>query len=127
MPTPSNNLRHSDDPRRKGFIFVVACVLVLATILPVKPATPQENRRVRIINSSSSSIYRLYASNVDSEDWEEDILGSETIPPGRSRIANIDDGTGHCRYDLKAVLYDGRTAIKRNFNVCAKASWTVTD
>ncbi len=114
---------------RKGrvLILVSVCVLLLATIPSTKTVTAQEDRRVRIINRASSSIYHFYASNVDTDDWEEDILGRETIPPGRSRIVNIDDGTGHCYYDLKAILSDGRVATKRRFNVCTNLSWTVTN
>jgi hypothetical protein len=114
--------------RRGGvLILVAACALVLTTALSGKTATAQEDRRVVIVNRASSAIYNFYASNVDTEDWEEDILGRETIPPGKARVVNIDDGTGHCYYDLKAVLRDGRVAIKRRFNVCTKSSWTVTN
>jgi len=108
-------------------ILVVACVLVMTTVPSAKTAIPQENRRVRIINNASSSIYHFYASNVDSESWEEDILGDKVIPPKKSAMINIDDGTGHCWYDLKAVLHDGRSAIRRKFNVCTQATWTVVD
>jgi len=113
--------------RGRMLILVAACVLTWVSSPSAKISIPQENRRVKIINHASSSIYSFYASNVDSDSWEEDILGVETIPPGQSRIVNIDDGTGHCYYDLKAVLRDGRYAIRRKFNVCTEASWTVTN
>jgi hypothetical protein len=108
-------------------ILVVACVLVTTTVPSAKTAISQENRRVRIINNASSSIYHFYASNVDSGSWEEDILGDKVIPPKGSATVNIDDGTGHCWYDLKAVLHDGRSAVRRKFNVCTQATWTVVD
>ncbi len=88
----------------------------------------QENRRVRIINRASSSIQYLYASNVDRRSWEEDILGAwRVIAPGYYRDVNIDDGSGHCLFDIKAVLSDGREAVGRNINVCTSTSWTVYD
>jgi hypothetical protein len=88
----------------------------------------QENRHVRVINRASSSIRYLYASNIDRNDWEEDLLGDfRVIAPDHYIDASIDDGTGHCLFDLKAVLYDGRTAVTRNFNVCTNDTWTVTD
>jgi hypothetical protein len=111
----------------KLVILFAAFALVLTAAHSARTAAPQENRRVKVINHSSSAIYHFYASNVDSDNWEEDILGEETIPPGGSRIVNIDDGTGHCYYDLKAVLYDEREAIRRKFNVCAEASWSDTN
>jgi hypothetical protein len=111
----------------RGIILTSVCLIALTTFSSVTTTTAQENRRVRIINNTTSSIYHLYASNVDRNTWEEDVLGEQTIPPGKAMIVNIDDGSGHCYYDLKAVLYDDRVAIKRKFNVCTMSSWTVSD
>jgi hypothetical protein len=83
-------------------------------------------RRVQIVNRSSSAIEYLHASNTDRRHWEEDLLGPmRVIPPGRSIEAKIDDGAGHCRYDLRAVLLDGREVEESGFDVCANISWTV--
>ena len=83
-------------------------------------------RRVQIINGSSSPIEYLHASNTDHPKWDEDLLGPmRVIQPGRSIDANIDDGSGHCRYDLRAVLIDGSEAVQSDFDVCANISWTV--
>ena len=86
----------------------------------------QSNRRVEIINRSSSPIEYLHASNNDRPRWEEDLLGPmRLIPPGRHIEVKIDDRAGHCRYDLRAVLLDGREAVQFDFDVCANISWTV--
>lgn len=104
----------------------IATVCLLGSLTSF--AQSGENRRVRIVNEASSAIRYFYASNVDSGRWEEDLLGPlNVILPDHYIVANIDDGTGHCLYDLRAVLYDGREAITRNFNVCTQSSWTVTD
>jgi hypothetical protein len=97
-------------------------------LMSLTSANAGEDRRVRIINRSSAPIRYFYASNVDRTGWEEDILGPlRIILPGESILVNIDDGSGHCLYDMKAVLYDKRTATIRKFNVCANSSWTVQD
>jgi hypothetical protein len=86
----------------------------------------QFGRHVEIINRSSSAIEYLHASNTRRRTWEEDLLGPmRLIPPGHSIDAKIDDGAGHCRYDLRAVLLDGREAVQSGFDVCANISWTV--
>jgi hypothetical protein len=86
----------------------------------------QLGRRVQIVNGSSSPIEYLHASNNDHPKWDEDLLGPmRVIPPGHSIDANIDDGSGHCRYDLRAVLMDGSEALQPDFNVCANISWTI--
>jgi hypothetical protein len=111
----------------RGMILTTVCLIALTTFSSVRTTTAQENRRVKIVNNTSSSIYHFYASNVDRNSWEEDILGEKTIPPGKTLVVDIDDGTGHCYYDLKAVMYDDRYAIRRKFNVCTAASWTIHD
>ena len=114
---------------RRPPTIIAACILILAPFLSVTTVNAQqgENRHVRIFNRASSAIYNLYASNVDRGTWEEDVLGDKTILSGGSILVNIDDGSGHCLYDLKAVLADGRTAVRRKFNVCTQSSWTVTN
>lgn len=112
------------------FVHCAVSVLVLGVALtqPARKANAEEDRRVEIINHASRPIYHLYISNVDEDRWGPDQLGLyETITPDHYRIFNVDDGTGHCRYDFKAVLSDGRYAVIHNLNVCTEGSWTVTD
>ena len=104
------------------------CIAALWALGLVSSAQSGENRHVKVINRASSSIRYFYASNVDRGTWEEDILGAfRVIAPDHYRIIDIDDGTGHCLYDFRAVLDDGREAITHNVNVCTEESWTVTD
>ena len=85
------------------------------------------DRRVRLINDSSRTIVSFYASNEDSDQWEEDILGRRVVPPGDEILINVDDGTGHCIFDFKAVMRGGATVVRRSLNVCQISSWTITD
>jgi hypothetical protein len=107
----------------KRFFATALCVLTLSTA----SLSALENRHVRIINRSYVAIRSFYASNVDSGNWEEDILGLTTLSPNTYVDVNIDDRTGHCYYDLRAVMADGRVAETRNFNVCSNSTWTVHD
>jgi hypothetical protein len=91
-------------------------------------SSDRENREVKVVNETSGSIYHLYISNVDQTQWGPDQLGFfQTIDSDRYRLFNMDDGSGHCLYDLQAVLGDGRKATTRNFNVCTQDTWTVVD
>ena len=76
------------------------------------------DRNVRVINSTSTTMKMFFASNVDVKKWEEDILGDEILRPGESIGINIDDGTGHCVYDFRALLSDGSEIVKHDINVC---------
>ena len=107
---------------------VLAAVAVPSSIPSAAWAAKDgKNRRVTVENLSSQSIYYLYASPQSSGDWEEDLLGSGTIPAGSSKVANIDNGTNECIYDLKVKFADGREAIQWKVNVCAVSTWSVGD
>lgn len=107
---------------------LVAASQFLATVA-VALARPEagaaEDRRVRVINASKVTMTHFYASNASRRSWEEDILGSSVLPAGRSVMINIDDGSGACMFDFKAVLANGRTIESYGMNVCRITSWTV--
>jgi len=85
------------------------------------------DRHVTIVNNTSYVIREFYASSVGQDTWEEDILGKDTLDPGDKVRINIDDGTGYCKYDFKAVFDDGDTAVKKNVNVCKIGTFTFND
>lgn len=115
----------------------VACAMALgmaalmAASLPTTAAWAQSpdryNRQVVIINNSSETLTHFYASNVGTNDWEEDILGEGVIPPGEQATINIDDGTGYCRYDFRAIFNNEREVIRGRVNVCEVATYTYED
>ncbi|MHA6297231.1 hypothetical protein [Devosia sp. CAU 1758] len=85
------------------------------------------DRRVKINNVSSYDIYEFYASNTGADTWQEDILGNDILPSGSSVMINIDDGSGYCKYDFKAVFEDGDEAISADNNVCELTEFNFTN
>lgn len=106
---------------RAGFTAALLSFAVLAG-----PASAAD-RRVEISNDTSYTIVEFYASNVGEKAWEEDILGRDMLAPGESVVINIDDGTGHCLYDFKAVFEDGDELEKGRINVCEIETYSYTD
>ncbi|GJD96511.1 hypothetical protein [Methylobacterium iners] len=84
------------------------------------------NRRVDIVNNTGMVISEFYASNTGSDNWEEDILGRDVIADGETFDINIDDGTGKCRFDFKAVFDNGKSLVRNNINVCQISTFTYT-
>jgi hypothetical protein len=109
-------------------IFAAVAVMLVVASASFAGAQSRENRVMRVINRASSPIFHLYYSNVDRDNWGPDQLGFfESIGTNRYEDINVDDGTGHCLYDLKAKLEDGRVVVTRNVNVCTLDTWTVFD
>ncbi len=101
--------------------YALAAGIVLAIGL-AGPALTQSrdsfDRRVDIINETGVAIVTFNASHVNTKSWEENILGDRTIENGDTVTINIDDGTGHCRYDFRAIFADGDIVIDEGVNVC---------
>ncbi len=102
-----------------SLVFLAGCVDTTTTYVT------GANRVVTIGNATGVTMVRFYASNVNRTTWEEDILGTSVLPSGSSVDINIDDGTGACLFDFKAVFADGDEVIENNFNVCTQSYWTV--
>jgi hypothetical protein len=103
--------------------------LVLAAVLFAVGASSVAalDRRVRINNYTSYDIIEFYASHRDATSWQEDILGRDILPAGSSVMINIDDGTGYCVFDFRAVFEDGEVLEKFGNNVCELAEFNYTE
>lgn len=89
-------------------------------------ATEAADRHVDIVNKTGMTLTHFYASKVNAKDWEEDILGKDTLDNGETFEINIDDGSGACRFDFKAIFEGGGELIKNNINVCEISTFTYT-
>jgi hypothetical protein len=101
--------------------------LALAAFAMPHAAEAQSDRRVRIINNTGYTMTTFQASNTRRSGWEEDMLGRSVVQPGGSFVANINDRTGACMFDLRAKFSGGRTAERRGINVCKITSWTINN
>ena len=97
-----------------------------AAVLVAGPALAAK-KNITIVNKTSTVLVAFYASNVGTSSWEEDILGQDILKPGESVRINMDDGSGYCRFDIKAEFDDGTESIEENLNVCETSSFTFTD
>ena len=105
---------------------LVASAGVTVAVATATPAFAQD-RRVRIINGTRHTMVRFYASNSSRTSWEEDILGRKVLPAGQSVVVNIDDGSGACLYDFKAVFDDGDELTRGQINVCQISEYRYTE
>ena len=107
----------------------IAAVAALAAFagLAAAGAASADDRHVDIINHTKHTITHFYASNTGSNDWEEDILGKDELAPGETISIDIDDDTGKCKFDFKAVFSDNTELEKSNINVCEIESYEYTE
>ena len=105
--------------------FLMAAVASTALILSLANVQAA-NRVVEIVNETGATMTEFYASVGASNSWEDDILGDEELEDGDSVNVNIDDGSGKCVFDFKAIFANGREAVKQGVNVCRISTFTFT-
>jgi len=96
-------------------IGLAACQPTTTTTTTVVSA----NKNVQIVNNTGRTIWRFYGSPVTVNSWEEDILGSDVFPAGRTLNIDFSDGRTNCNYDMRAEFQDGTAIVKNNINVCS--------
>jgi hypothetical protein len=108
---------------------LLAAVLSLCVLFGSAANAEVLDRRIRVHNQTSKRIVEMYASPIDQKDWTNNMIDntSKWIRAGETKIADIDDGTGYCRYDLRAVRADGAVAEKYDVNVCVLTDWYIYD
>ncbi|MFJ1260528.1 hypothetical protein [Cupriavidus sp. CuC1] len=103
-----------------AFAVLTATATTFAT--GVANASPYE---FELRNATGQYIVAFYAKNVDDRIFGPDLLDTEMIRPGHSIVIDPDDGSGHCRYDLRTVMESGLTLNRWNVNVCALTRYTI--
>ena len=81
------------------------------------------DRRMDIVNQTGRTINHFYATNSSVKKWGRDLLGQDVIAPGQSYRFDFNDGTGHCTFDFRAVLDNGRPIERYGVNVCTATAW----
>jgi hypothetical protein len=68
-------------------------------------------------NQTGVEINSLYVSPHSSDDWEEDILGQDTLANGESIKITFDDREKHQHWDLKVTDKDGNSLEWEDLNL----------
>ena len=109
----------------KSFAIAAIAAATLAACQPTQTTTTSvvaANKNVLVVNNTGRTIWRFYGSPVNVNNWEEDILGSNTLPSGQSVNVDFADGRTICNYDMRAEFQDGTALVKNNVNVCRVSS-----
>ena len=96
---------------------VIGLLLLLFQSAAGSPAHSGE-RHLVLTNNTRDPIAEIYLSDDRADSWQEDLLGSEFLLPGKSVSVDIDDRNGNCRVDVKAVFDNGAHLVNRGINAC---------
>ena len=68
-------------------------------------------------NETGVEIHELYVSPVTTNEWEEDVLGVDTLPSGESVKITFDDRDKNVHWDLKVVDSKGNSIEWNDLNL----------
>jgi hypothetical protein len=97
---------------------VMALLLLLFQSAAGTPAHSGEQHHLVLTNNTRDPIAEIYLSDDRAGNWQEDLLGSEFLLPGKSVSVDIDDRNGNCRVDVKTVFDNGSQLVNRGINAC---------
>ena len=70
-----------------------------------------------LVNQTGVEIDKVYISPHDKDDWEEDILGKDTLPAGQSVEIKFDRDETAAEWDLKVEDKQGNSIEWNNLNL----------
>jgi len=85
------------------------------------------NQNFVMRNNTGQTITHVYVSPITSNNWEEDVLGSDVLPDRQTLRINFAGSEDQCNWDIKVNLADGTSREQRNVNLCRTAEVEVTD
>lgn len=100
---------------------------VMACAIAMTAATETlADSRVTIHNDTGVTLYRFYSTNSGSTRWGSDVMGTTTLPSGRSMSLNFANSKGYCLFDFRAIFADGSELTRAKVNVCEISDYYYT-
>ena len=103
----------------------VLVALSLLALLVHPTAFAQGKQDFTLVNATGVEIHELYVSPHKSNDWEEDVLGQDTLPDGDSVTIHFSPREKAKLWDLKIVDKEGNSLEWESLNLLEIAKVTL--
>jgi hypothetical protein len=100
---------------RRMAALVAVCAISTMMLMPAGRA--QGKQDFTLVNQTGVSINELYVSPHTTNDWEEDILGQDTLANGDSVDITFSRTERAAKWDLKVVDKEGNSIEWENLNL----------
>jgi hypothetical protein len=101
-------------PTTRGARTLLVCAL---SALLASTVFAQGKQDFTLHNATGVEIHELYVSPHNSEEWEDDILGEDTLPNGESLVIHFSRKETAKLWDLKIVDGEGNSVEWENLNL----------
>lgn len=105
-------------------LLVAAFAAALAVAVPAGAQDAKQD--FRLVNKTGYELKALYVSPSKSDDWEEDVLGQDTLDDGQVVNIHFSAKTKTCKWDLKVTYSDDdSSAIWHDIDLCKVEKITI--
>lgn len=105
------------------FVRLVAAAVVMAGFSTAALAGSKQD--FTLVNKTGYAIEEVYVSPSAASDWQEDVLGQDTLPNGQKVHIKFNRATQTCKWDLMVVYTDKETAEWEQFDLCTTSTITI--
>ncbi len=107
----------------KTMLFALAALAIAF----VGPAHAQEAKQdFKLVNRTGYELNKVFVSPSKADDWQEDVLGQDTLSNGASVDIKFHRATTTCKWDLKVVYtVDNTSAVWSDINLCEVEKITI--
>ncbi|MBF0154516.1 MAG: argininosuccinate lyase [Magnetococcales bacterium] len=100
--------------------------LILSSHLLAGNLLAGPNQDFTLVNNTKYTIDKVFVSPSHSEDWENDVLGRDTMADGEAVPIHFSRDTTTCSWDLKVVYTDdGSSAVWHEIDLCSISKITI--
>jgi len=85
----------------------------------------QGKQNFKLKNRTGYTIAEVYVSPTKSEDWEEDVMGTDVLENGQSVDIEFSRAAKSCVWDLKVIYDDEEEAEWTGFDLCKVSTISV--
>ena len=85
--------------------------LCVASLLLCASSALAGDQDFTLHNETGKEIYELYVSPNDVEDWQEDVLGDDTLGDGDEVDITFDRSENATKWDLRVDFADGKSSV----------------
>ena len=96
---------------------LIAAIGMLALFLTATAFAFPGKQDFVLHNETGVEIHELHVSPTTTEDWEEDVLGVDTLPDGESVKITFEDREKRSKWDLKVVDSKGNSIEWEALNI----------
>lgn len=103
-------------------------ILSAATLLVAlcTAAIAQEKQDFQLVNRTGYEISSVFVSASKANEWEDDVLGDDTLEDGQTLNVRFRGAGKVCKFDIKVVYEeDDSEAIWHDIDLCATSKVTI--